>query len=480
MRPSMLKVSCLLWLLSLVFAGGCAMPVESGLKRPALFVVEPRLDGYPRLNSFLALRDGRSPSVRMTIEDIEVLAGDYWLPITRGPVVLDSESITGSQIFLGAVSLPPGHYNRLRLTLSSAETRTSAGGWSSLLVPTPALEIGLSEAIGLDDDDSKSLFITWDVQSSLEQENGFSPHLWATAAARQLPLDLLYVSCPDIDTIFVVRTDTNRVADSFGLKGRPTWISAAPQRSGGYLYALAAAERMIKLVDLSTYRTVNFFPVPLNDAPSFMTLDPNGEVAFLLDERSGYLSRMDLASGRIDARVLLGFQPQFARYLEEQNLLAVSLALSQKVVLLDPVSLVIRGSFSTGSRPQGLVAVDRQLYVAEQGDNTVAVIDLDQRSMQERIAVGFGPVRLLETANQIYISQEEGGSLAVLVPGQLGVMREIRNIGRPREMAYDPTYHRLYLADMESGGLVTIAVNDNYLLGRIILGAHPFALTVVK
>ncbi len=115
---------------------------------------------------------------------------------------------------------------------------------------------------------------------------------------RQLPVDLVFVSCPDIDTVFVVRADKNWVVDSFGVKGRPTYLAIDPDLSRQRLYVLASRDRTVKVVDLSSFRVVDFFTVPLNDAPTFMAISPDGRWAFLLDEDSGYLSRMDLTTGQ--------------------------------------------------------------------------------------------------------------------------------------------------------------------------------------
>jgi YVTN family beta-propeller protein len=230
------------------------------------------------------------------------------------------------------------------------------------------------------------------------------------------------------------------------------------------------------VVDAETYRVVNFFSTPLNDVPTFMILDSAGRSAYLLDERSGYVSRMDLSSGRIIARVAVGYRPVYALYLPQQNLLAVSLHLSQTVVLLDPATLQMRGSLPSGSGPQGLAVSDNLLYVAEQGDNSVAIFDLGSRARHERISVGYGPQRILVTQNQIYVAQEADASIAVLAPGQLGVLREITGMGLPQEMVYRPLLRKLYVADHSGGGIAVIDVNTNRQVGYIELGARPQGL----
>jgi DNA-binding beta-propeller fold protein YncE len=218
--------------------------------------------------------------------------------------------------------------------------------------------------------------------------------------------------------------------------------------------------------------------VPLGDTPTFMTLSPDGRWGYLLDERSGHLSRMDLSSGRSAARVRLGFRPQHATFLERQNLLAVSLPLAQKVVLLDPLSLQQVRAIATGSEPAGLLVFDQLLYIAESGDHSVAIVDLPGQREVGRVTVGLAPSRLVESDRIIYVSNTEDGSLSVLIPGQLGVVRDVRGLDRPREMAFNRFYRRLYVADEMARALVVVDVNSNLIVGRIALGARPTGMAV--
>lgn len=454
--------------------GGCALPV--GGTGGAGYVTAADERGLPRASAFLSLREERSPMVRMTIDEVEILTGQRWYPLNKEPILLDSTRIGGGQILLGGMPLPAGPLQGLRLTISAASSGNTADVWTPLVSVPQVVEIPLSGNIDLGNSDSRSLFLTWDVEASLSRTGGFLPVVSATAAGRPLQLDLVYVSCPEIDTVYVLRSDSNRVVDSFGVSGGVTWLALDPDLSRERLYLLAPRERLIKVVDLQSYRVVDFFPTPLNDVPTFMVLDPQGRALYLLDERSGYVSRMDLASGSITARAALGFRPAYALYLTQQNLLAVSLELSQTVVLLDPLTLQVRKSLPSGSSPRGLGVIDNLLYVAENTDNSVSVFDLGSRARHERISVGYGPRRIFTTETQIYVAHDQEDVVAVLAPGQLGVLREISGAGLIEDMAYRPLMRKLYLADRRGGGIAVIDVNSNRQTNYIHLGARPHGL----
>jgi len=470
----------LLALLLLVMLSGCqSLPRTDREFTRSSAALKNDPNHTARLSCFLVLKDEKGPAIRLDVSDIEVFADDVRLPLTSEPLQIDSTAIGTDQLFLGGRAVPPGRYHRLLLTVTKGEVQQTDGKYA-VITPEPfPVEVNLTSDLNLEAGDSGTLLITWDVQNSLLTENTLLPDLTAISPLKQMLIDLLLVTCPDIDTVFVVRADKNWVVDSFGLKGGPTFLAIDPN-ARNILYVLASRDRMIKVVELSTYRVVNFFPVPLNDEPTFMTISPDGKDAFLLDERNGYLSRINLTTGRIIARVLLGHRPKYAAYLEAEHLLAVSLSLSQKVLLLDPESLKVMRTISTGNSPQGLAVSFNQLLIAEYGDNSVSVIDLASRNTLNRLTVGFGPRRLLEVRNQIYVSNYQDGSLSVLVPGQLGVNQEIYGLGRPLEMAFDRFYLRLYIADEEKGALAVIDTTSNLLLGHIFLGARPFDLDVIQ
>jgi len=432
-----------------------------------------------RVNLFLTLEEKQGPAIQLEISSIEVLSNDLWLPLINDPVSIASAEIGNAQRFLGGMAIPPGHYERLRLTVAKGLLRKADGQMATILPDPLQMELDFGMGLSLETGDSKTLLFNWDVENSLLPKGRLAPKLFVAPGLRQLSANLVFVACPEIDTVFIVRNDKNWVVDSFGLQGYPTYLAVEPSAAPQQIYVLAPGEKKLKVVDMASQRVVDVFPT-LNDEATFLTISPDGLWAYLLHERSGYLSRMNLRSGQIETRVMLGSRPVFATYLEQQNLLAVSLSLTQRVLLLNPVSLTTVRSLSTGSNPSGLLVADNFLYVAESGDAIVSKTDLANLSDTSRLMVGFGPSRLLDAGEQIFVSNYDDGSLSVLLPGQLGVVQDIYGLGRPNEMVYDQIYRRLYVADEKTSALAVIDVNSNQLLGHISLGAKPLGLAVIQ
>jgi DNA-binding beta-propeller fold protein YncE len=469
------------FLLLLALLDGCA-PVGKEVKAPPSYAGSEYDSGIntARLSLFLNLKNPNGPGIRLDIQNLEILADQVWLPVTSGPLHLDSEKIGATQVFLGGRPVPPGRYGRLRFTVTQGSFRRGSGEYEAAAVEPYTLELEASSPIFIDKDDSHCLFVTWDLLESLERTGNLQPVMTIAFPLRQLFVDLLYVVCPDIDTVFVIRSDKNWVADSFGIRGHPTYIALDPDPSRRRLYVLASKESRIKAVELSSQRIIDSFTIPLTREATFMTISPDGKWAYVLDEREGYLSRLDLESGQLLAHIRLGFGPQYATYLVDRNILAVSSVISQTVSFHDPLTLNKVGSIPTGSSPDGLLALNNQLYIAESGANTVSIFDLSTNMMQSLLSVGFGPRRLLNNGDQIYVSNYDSGSLSVIYPGQLEVGREIRGLGRPLEMIFDRTNQWLYVADEQKSGLAIIDSNINQLMGYIELGARPLGLAIIQ
>ena len=470
-------VFLILMLLISTILSGCIPPERRTLRTLALPSHPPHHTA--RINLFLTLAEKQGPAIRLDISSLEILSNGLWLPLIDAPVSVDSAAIGDAQLFLGGVAMPPGHYERLRLTVAKGQLLKADGELATILSEPLQMELDIGRGLGLENGDSKTLLFSWDVENSLLPNSLLAPKLLVVPGLRQLAANLVLVTCPEIDTIFIVRNDKNWVVDSFGLQGYPTYLAFEPSSTLQQLYVLTPGEKKLKVVDLSSQRVVDTYPT-LNDEATFLTISPDGQWAYLLHERSGYLSRMNLHSGQIETRVMLGARPVYAAYLEEQNLLAVSLSLTQRILLLNPMNLTTVRVISTGSNPAGLLVTENFLYVAESGDAIVSRTDLANPSDTSRLMVGFGPSRLLAADEQIFVSNRQDGSLSVLLPGQLGVVQDIYGLGRPLEMVYDQIYRRLYVADEKAAGLAVIDVNSNQLLGHISLGAKPLGLALIQ
>ncbi|MDW7772486.1 MAG: YncE family protein [Desulfobulbaceae bacterium] len=461
--------------LIVLLLGACAGPdLSTGHDYPG----DTERGGF--LSLFLNLQEEQSPPVRMELRAIEVLADPgSWQPLTPGTTFIDARTIAGGQIFLARGLLQPGNYSRIRLLLKESSL-LHQDGLAALAVEQDAIELALPSSLYLDAGDSHSLFLTWDVSASLQDGPSLNPVLRIAPRLKKMIADAAYVSCPEINTVFMIRTDRNRVYDSMGVSDRPMYLFSSPVAPEENLFALTVSQPGIKRIGPSVNSVIESYRLPMTGEATHMTLDPDGRLAYIVDGERGTVMRMNLESGHVEERVRLGYGPVYILYLEKRNLLAVSLTLSQNVALLDPDTLANIGMISTGSRPAGMMVLNDLLYIAEEGGNSVLVYDLERNRMWKRIPVDFSPRRILAADGYIYVSNYDSRSISLLRPGQLGVTRNIPLPGAPLELAYVSTSRWIYVGNEGNNSISVIDPATSTVAGHIPLGARPGGIAVIN
>lgn len=470
----------MLLFIAVILLGSCQAGIDS-YSGPDVKINEDRVDNNnPRLNLFLTLKNTNGPGMRLDVKDFEVRVDRVWVPLGIAPMTFDSQKISATQLFLGSQSVLRGSYDHIRFTVTKSFLQGSSGKYELVTTDSYIVELELFPTVILNSEARQSFFLTWDVERSLENTGDLRPIMTVVSSLRQLNEELLYVTCPDIDTIFVIQRNRNWVVDSFGIPGKPTYMAISPDVDSQLLYVLASRKSRIEVVELNSLRIINSFPVPFIEEPEFMVISPDGQKSYVLDKRDNYLDCMELATGRLLSRVQLEeYGPEYAVFMADNNLLAISSDISQTVSFYDSNDLTQVAKFETSDSPDGLLAYENRLYVAESGANTVSIFDLGNNIRQRSIAVGFNPRRLLNVEDRIYVSNYTGGSLSVIFPGQLSVGWEITGFGRPLEMVYDPKNLSIYIVDEEKRGVAIVDTTINKLKGYIILGEQPLDFAIV-
>ncbi|MBU0484594.1 MAG: DUF4382 domain-containing protein [Proteobacteria bacterium] len=469
----------LLLVLILFLPVGClTIPQSSQKTLDATCIVgmDPNTGG--RLSLFLNLRQPDVPHIWTQISAIEVLNGDNWLTITSGPLEIDTAKLGKEQIFIGRKIMPTGDYIQIRITTTKAAF-IEEGKKIPITVTKPFTEIVLPAPLNMAQGNSHSFFLDWDVNASIK-DNRMDKMVVAVTSSQTLPIitNLAYIACPEIDTIYIVRTDKNMVYGSLGVSGSPTYL--ATNLATHRLYILAADESAVKVIDLSTNLLLDIIKIPTLIDPVHMALNKDTSRAYILDGRKNLLINLDLQTGNITNQLKIGQHPQYVLYMQEQGLLAVSSAMDQSVYLVDPNNLKIIESFPVSSPPLGLMVWDDLLYITEPEVNTVAIYELTGRKIIKRFNVGFSPRRLIATSNSIYITNFLDGTASLLIPGQFTASKEIKIGRRPLEMAITENHQWLYIGDENSKGLSVVDITSNRMNSTIELGAKPVGISVIN
>lgn len=454
----------------------CTPPGPGGGYAPVQAVENAEKKG--RLSLFLNLLESEGPALAMQITAIDLLAEDGgWLHAYSGSIVVQSEQIKSGQQFLVRMALPPDTYTRIRLTLAETEEIGDGKGRAAPPLKSPELVLELRDSLTVAEGDSKSLFFTWDTRASV-RDNMLVPVLIVAPTLKKLIADVAYVACPEINTVFLVSTEKNRVIDSLGIPGNPVYLLQSRNFGHNKVYALTGSA----LIGFSTSANeiVEKNNLSMVRKAVHMAFSPDGRWGYIIDQQRGSVLRMDMGSGTIDGQARLNYAPNYIIYHGEANLLAVSVGIGQQVVILDPETLRTIDTISTGVNPDGLMSRDgRLLYIAETGSNSVMVYDFAGNGMVIRIGVGFQPRRIAGSESFVYVANSGSRSISVLQPGLMGVSRTIPFPTGPLEMAYASRHKWLYVGSEQDGALAVIDPITNEITGRIELGAKPGGILVI-
>jgi DNA-binding beta-propeller fold protein YncE len=433
------------------------------------------------LSLFLNLHESDVPDLRLHIAFIEALGETgAWQPLPGTEREISAAEIGQGQIFLSRADLRPDQYAKIRIHIDRAVLSKGDGSEVELKLEEQSVEMVLHRPLVLNQSDSESLFVTWNVGESLSDSGGVRPAMTLAAKLKQMQVDTAFVACPEISTVFRIRTDRNRVDDSFG-SGRPIRYLYGESGAGArsLLYGLTDSGADVMLISPSANQIVEQYHLPMNRSVTSMAVSPDGEWGYIVDGERGDVLQMEMNSGKVVQQRNIGYEPVYILYLAGRGQLAVSLRRSDTVVLLDADTLAGVGSIGTGSRPEGLLEVDdRWLYVAESGSNSVMYYDLDRNMIVGRVLVGFEPRRLLLTGNSIFVANYRGNSISVLKPRQQIAARTIRLSGRPVEMAGVESANRIYVGIEEDKAIDVVDPNAGQVTARIELGARPAGMVI--
>jgi DNA-binding beta-propeller fold protein YncE len=437
---------------------------------------QKKVEGGGWVSLFMNLKQTGGAKVIFTLTSVEIGSGDNWFRLRQSPIIIDASQIEGKQIFIARNGLPQGQYDKLRFTIEKPLVIQDSAE-KSLIPAQSTFVMDLPAGLDLSKDDSHSLFVTWDVAKSLQGPDIFEPFMNAYLQAIPLIKDLIFVACPEINTIYVIRTDKNWVISSLGVTGRPVYLEVDANRN--QLYVLAAAENFIKVIDLTAFKVLDKYYIAMDYNIDYMFADAEIRYAYLLDEKGKGIAKVDLLDGTLLGKEVLNFYPRYGINLEGQGKLAISASDRNEIYFLSPDTLLSTGSISVDNEPQGILGFNAVLFVAEGGSHTITAYNTRDGREVNKVQVGYFPMRLFLKGNQLYATNFESGSVTVMLPRQLIVSSEVSVGGKPLEIEGSQSRRWLYVGDMQKGGLSVIDSTSNRINQFIDLHAQPMGMAVV-
>jgi len=270
-----------------------------------------------------------------------------------------------------------------------------------------------------------------------------------------------------------MRTKTWLVAVFLGL----AWT--APASAARLAFVINSNDASIMLIDVDTESEIK--TIPLLREPHHMALSPDhrsllvgdttGNTMFFFDPRTGdlqkqmtisdpyqfvfspdgrFLTIAGLARNQIDIydaatmhllhRIPAWKMPSHINYSPDSSRVFVSLQETDSLIAIATETGQVQWTAKVGKTPAGVLWHNGKLLVGIMGENHVAVVDPAQGHVDRVIPTGRGAHVLFVPPDRkvIYVTNRVDGTVSVLDPASLNVLRTLTIPGGPDDMDFAP------------------------------------------
>ena len=250
-------------------------------------------------------------------------------------------------------------------------------------------------------------------------------------------------------------------------------------RANGFAFVINADEASVSVIDVVTQKEMR--RIPLLREPHHMALTPDGKslligdttgnTLFFLDPATGaiqhqlavsdpyqltfspngkWLTVAGLARDQIDIyeavsmklvhRISASSMPSHINYTPDSSVVFVSLQGTDSLIAIETITGTVLWRAKVGRVPAGVLWHDGNLLVGIMGSDYVAVIDPADGHLRRKIQTGRGAHVIFVPADRkvIYVSNRVEGTISVLDPSSLKVLRSFVIPGGPDDMDFAP------------------------------------------
>ena len=202
------------------------------------------------------------------------------------------------------------------------------------------------------------------------------------------PDGLIYITCENSAVVVVIDPATNKVIgaiDSGSTNGHRLVIAPDGRR----LYTENEEDGTVSVIDLPARKLLGKIRTPRPLAG--IAISPDGGTVVAVDDAEPALFLIDTTNEKIAELRLDGVAKaaQIARYSPDNSLVGVTSLNSNTVSLID-ASFHTQTAITVGSQPMDMAFRGDELLVACQGDGSVHVIDVPNRSHKSSFQAGTG------------------------------------------------------------------------------------------
>jgi serine/threonine-protein kinase len=191
--------------------------------------------------------------------------------------------------------------------------------------------------------------------------------------------------------------------------------------------------------------TIDGLPIPVGPTPGFVTLSPNGRLAYIANRDAGYVTVLDTTVNKVIAQIHVpAGPPQYIAFTPDGNHAYVSVYNQDKTI------------------------------------NLVAVLDTRTTRLDLTIPVEQKPYALAVTPDQrfVYVPSHDAGAIDVIDVATNTVVQKVPVLPNPHWVTFTGDGKLAYIADHESNVLTVLDVATNTQLQTIPVGTSPHSVAI--
>jgi YVTN family beta-propeller protein len=319
-------------------------------------------------------------------------------------------------------------------------------------------------------------------------------------ACTQVHAARAYVSNEDDGTVSVVDTQRLESVASIAVGTRPRGMVLS--RDGKHLYVVVSGlpkcpppltdEQCGKLprdrkadgvvvVDTALLRATRVIKGVTD--PERIELSRDEGSLYVSDEDAAKVSVIDIAHGKVIAKLAVGREPEGVRLAPNGQWLLVTGETDNNVTIIDAAAHKVLRTVLVGTRPRDIAfsADSAAAYVTGEADASLYRIELPSGAPATPLAQMRKDARPMGIVmdgprQRLYVTTGRGGTVAVIGVADGKLLREVPVGARPWGIALTPDGRRLLTANGSSGDVTVLDTDTLSILGKVSVGHGPWGV----
>jgi YVTN family beta-propeller protein len=401
---------------------------------------------------------------------------------TRAPIPvrmtrIESVNVVEQQFLVAESFLPPGKYRGLQLRIAQARVRQE-GKWVDLAVPAEgfALDVPFEIRRG----QATALFMTWDVDRTIEREAFFRPAFAFEGKVQELRRVNAYVTNEESDTVTIIDRSLDRVVGVIEVGRRPRGIAIGPDISRAFVVNSGA--NTLTIVDVNTNRPLHTTNLELGGSPSDVVVTADGRTLYVSNTALNSVSAIDTSSFQVARTISVGLRPVGLALVPGRPVLLVANTGAGTISVIDTTRNTEITTIPVDPQPATL-AVDAPgafAYVPHLGSPRLAVISLSTLRVLRTVSVGSATAALPDPDSTRVFVAKAGLPRVGLVDVNLSAEIDAVAVGaQPRALALDLDRNKLYVVDQGSDSVTVVDKPTRRVRTTLQVGKRPYGIAIV-